>query len=224
MSSCVGFPYQGATAAQVNVGAGANLNITGELTIDAWVQFITSPANSSIYAITRVNVGGYAFGIQGAVTPGRFFLTFLKASVISIESTLAQVQPGRKYHIAVVWDNVNTVKFYIDGVLVDTIVNAGALVATATNAYVGNSGVANSFKGCIFNLNVYNRALSATEILYNKEHPNNPVKRGRQLSVTQESVVGGVWKDLSPNAYDGTFSSSIIIGPSNNLAGRNVLV
>ena len=218
MSSCVQFAYV-TGGASVNHGAGANLNITGALTIDAWLSFMTNPsASMSAIVLHGINTG-YYFVILSV--GGVYKVGFNKAGVLSYYSALALVQPGKKHHVAIVWNGVNNTFFYVDGILRDTWVNAGAIIGEVANSYVSYPDRDWGYKGCIFNLNIYNRALTATEILYNKEHPNNAIRQGRQLGVTQESIVGGVWKDLSPNGYDGTFVATTI-GQTNNLAGRNV--
>jgi hypothetical protein len=227
MSVCAGFPYT-TGGAYSNHGASANLNITGELTIDAWIKFVSNPISGGtrhlIFIRGNPGASGYCFGIGQASLVGRHYLSFSNyGGGVFADATLAKIQEGKLCHVAVTWDNVTNIRFYVDGVLMQTIVNPAALVGVATNAYISWNTIGDAFKGCIYNLNIYNRLLSATEILYNKEHPNNAIRRGRQLGVTQESIIGGVWKDLSPNGYDGTFTNTII-GPSNNLAGRNALV
>jgi hypothetical protein len=55
---------------------------------------------------------------------------------------------------------------------------------------------------------IYNRILSAAEVAYNYQHPNNPIKRGRVLDLSQESLFGSYWYDLSGNANNGTITGA----------------
>jgi hypothetical protein len=218
---CVEFSY-GASSPYVDLGASANLNIVGALSIDAWIKFVTNPSLGRAIIFLKAAAAGYSFSINSAVA-GRYHLSLTKSGVIDIDSALAKIEPNKKHHVAVTWDGVNSVKFYVDGVLMDTKVDANAIAGGAGTSYLGHVNLASTFKGCVFAVNVYNRLLTAAEILYNKEHPNNPIKRGRQLSLTQESLFGGVWTDLSPNAYNGTLTNTRL-NVHNNLAGRNASV
>jgi len=224
MGQCAGFANDNVIQYFDN-GASANLGITGSLSIDAWIKWanpISPPQRMDIYR-RITGAGGYLLHIQNLSLPGRNTISFTKAGVISLDSTV-EIQTNRVTHVAVVWDSGSgNVYFYRDGVLIQTIPNASALIGGALiMSCVNSNNILYKMNKCIYNLNIYNRALSAPEILYNKEHPNNPIRRGLQLGLTQESFAGGVWKDISPNAYDGTPVGSPTLTPCNNLAGRNV--
>jgi hypothetical protein len=120
-------------------------------------------------------------------------------------------------------------KFYVDGVLIDTVNSATNMIAGGVaNAYVGGvpgGSYSATYQGLIYSADVYNRILTLAEIQYNTAHPNNPKRQGCVLNLTQESLSGGQWKDLSGNANHGTLSATGV-GPiaANNLAGRNVTI
>lgn len=208
-----------------NCGASPNLNITGALSIDCWIKFknvgVLANTRRLIFDRSTGGVGGYNFAINTFITPGIPTLSLTKTAIISNDSTVA-IQENALTHVAYVWTGVNNSRFYRDGSLIQTIVEANAILgAPAAIAYVNALSVTYKYPAFIYNLNIYNRALSTTEILYNKEHPNNPIRNGLQLALNQESFIGGVWKDKSPNAYDGTPVGSPLLIPSNNIAGRN---
>jgi len=224
MSRCADFnSWVGGTAAYTNHGVSANLNITGSLSIDAWVKLRqTSQSIRSVFCIRGAAGGGYYFAIYRNYVAGKNTLTFGKIGTGNFDSVVDIVN-GTPVHIAVTWNTITgDIIFYRNGVAVETQNNAVALIASpADSFYADSSTTGQGVNGCVYSLNVYNRVLSLAEINYNKEHPADAIRRGRQLGVTQESWVGGVWKDLSPNAYDGT-PTGVVLSPQTNIAGRNV--
>src|SRR5207248_10159623 len=68
-------------------------------------------------------------------------------------------------HLATTYDGTNQ-RFYVNGVLVKTVVNAGAIVQSNGALRIGgnNSSFYEFFNGLIDEVRVYNRALSAAEI------------------------------------------------------------
>jgi hypothetical protein len=67
---------------------------------------------------------------------------------------------------------------------------------------------------------IYNRDLSDEEVLYNWFHPSNPKRRGLVLNLTQDSIYGPQWVDLSGNANHGTYVGGAVPVTANRLAGR----
>jgi hypothetical protein len=226
MSRCADFnSWVGSGApSYTNHGSGANLDITGSLSIDAWVRLRQPSVDGDYQIFYRSSAGnGYTFKAdRNLVVAGKNTLCFSKSGGNSYP-TLAFVVNGALTHIAVVWNSVaGDVLFYVNGVLVQTVHEVTAIVSPGViNSYIGHVTAGSGINGCVYSLNVYNRVLSLAEINYNMQHPADAIRRGRQLGVTQESWVGGVWKDLSPNAYDGT-PTGVVLSPYNNIAGRNV--
>jgi len=62
---------------------------------------------------------------------------------------------------------------------------------------------AEAFNGIIALVCIYNRALNATEIQWNYEHPDNPVRGGLVLWLDLTSIEDGVWRDRSGYGNDG---------------------
>jgi hypothetical protein len=149
-------------------------------------------------------------------------LSFVKWAVLATNSSV-QITNNIMTHIAVTFNSVTgDIIFYRNGVAIETQNDASAIGnPVGQNAYIGDLVAGQGVNGCVYSLNVYNRVLSLAEINYNMNHPQDAIRRGRQLGVTQESWQGGVWKDLSPNAYDGT-PTGVVLNPYNNLAGRQV--
>ena len=209
-----------------NHGNGANLDLLSSLSIDAWVRLRQTSLDGDSDILRRGTVSGYSFKInRNNAVLGKNIIAFSKLGVSNNYPASAIVPNGVLTHIAVTWNSATgDFKFYINGVLVQTLNDANAFVDPgAVNTYIGSITAGAGVNGFVYSLNVYNRVLSAAEILYNMNHPTDAIRRGRQLGVTQESWVGGVWKDLSPNGYDGA-PTSVVLGSSNNLAGRQVSI
>jgi prepilin-type N-terminal cleavage/methylation domain-containing protein len=147
----------------VNAGNGASLNITGEITIEAWVNTdIESPAvNKGIFAKCDA-VNGYmirhrtgAKDIQAAV--------FKSGSAISADSSITLVA-GQWYHVVGTY-NGERVKVYVNGVYegVSGVFTAGIGI-TAYNARIGNDYNTPNWSGLIDDVRIYAAALPATEI------------------------------------------------------------
>ena len=105
-----------------------------------------------------------------------------------------------------------TGKIYINGVDKTSVQTARVLANSASNLIVGNYLGAGSFApigGYIAAARIYNRILSAAEVAYNYTHPNNPIKRGRVLDLSQESLYGSYWYDQSGNANNGTITGAV---------------
>jgi len=66
---------------------------------------------------------------------------------------------------------------------------------------------------------LYNRILTAEEVAYNYRHPNNPKRRGLVLNLSQESLYGTQWQDLSGNANHGTITGAIAKNIADSLTG-----
>ena len=65
-------------------------------------------------------------------------------------------------------DSTNTVKLYFDGVLKNTVVGSTSTNAASLDLYIGSSPVPGSwFTGNIANIQIYNRSLSASDVLHN---------------------------------------------------------
>jgi len=111
----------------------------------------------------------------------------------------------------------DTLRLYINGNLIDTKVMAWAGILTNNGA--GSIG-SEYYSKLIYNARIYNRALSDSEVLYNWMHPNNPKRRGLVLNLTQDSIYGPTWLDLSGNANNGTYVGGAVPVTANRLAGR----
>ncbi|MBI3853371.1 MAG: immunoglobulin domain-containing protein [Verrucomicrobia bacterium] len=154
------FSFDGSGDA-VQIGNPASLQLQS-FTIDAWIKR-SSTTQASLSAggglVFGYNTGGYALGF---LDDGHLFLS--KVGISQVTSG-AQVTDTNFHHVAVTKTG-NTVVFYVDGAAFAAAAFASVFSFTsgaAIGALGGNS--ANSFLGLIDEIDVFNRALSASEVL-----------------------------------------------------------
>jgi len=155
----------------VNAGTDTILDISGDMTIEMWIKPNTLPTLTNIgFIAKRPLIGGAArwhFGINNDLSGYNFY----NGSAEYQSSERPDINEWA--HIAMVLDSGIDVRYYENGVLVDTVVGASMGTATGDPVTIGKSGVDTLFDGFIDNVAIYNRALTPLEILvaYNKRIP-----------------------------------------------------
>ena len=139
-----------------------------------------------------------------------------------IVRTVADVDIGKWMHIVATWDG-SDLRIFIDGIehdVVKTKDGSGSVKRTTYPVRVARYQT-KYLQAYIALVRVYNRALSDAEILYNKEHPYNPVTHGLVLWLAHDTVdeAAGVWRDKSGQGNHGTIYGATTI-EMNKLAGR----
>jgi hypothetical protein len=142
----------------VNLGRPASLDLT-TLTLSAWIRTTTNLNQivigksylSSYYMNIAPNVKQFAFWTNGSQLLSTTIPTIGDPIWCNIVGTINSISKS----------------VYFNGIINST--TAGSTVGIDSNdIYIGNSPVINSFfLGNIANVQIYNRALSATEILQN---------------------------------------------------------
>jgi large repetitive protein len=150
----------------------AALDITGDLTLEAWVYFEQTPAdNAGILA--KLASGDYAYGLytKGGTRQIRFTVSSDGTSATAYLTTDAELTLNQWYHVAAVYDAGSSLAVYTNGVtaagtLTGTVPNA--LNASGANLWIGMQYLLDDrfqFYGKIDEAAVYNKALSASDIL-----------------------------------------------------------
>ena len=213
-----------------NHGAGASLSIADNMTIQAFVNCKKAFANDVVWRTQGAPpYTGYLFTAGGPVA-GLGVQAMRQAlwtgSVTGWRYSNTDLVLGKTHNVAVVISGATNATFYRDGVADGAVVVDALVAVPGLSLYVGNNSIASQLmRGGIYSVVIYNRVLTLAEINYNMAHPNNPIRQNCVLNLTQESLFGGQWKDLSGSANHGTLSATGVGPiPSNNLAGRNVTI
>jgi hypothetical protein len=126
------------------------------------------------------------------------------------------------HHLVYTYSNSGTSwKGFLDGQRKFSLVKTTTLTNAVGILYLGSAGAAGGYTDMkISESQIYNRQLTDSEVLYNFMHPGNPIKRGIQLNLTQDSIQGAQWLDLSGNNNHGTYVGGAVPQVANLLCGR----
>src|SRR3989344_1530141 len=153
----------------VSIGTNANLNITSSVTLTAWIRASALPVGSAYKPIISATDSSYYLaihatnevyiGINDGVTP------------YECRSNGANLATSTNYFLAVVFDdNANDLNIYVNGVqqaetVMTTSCSPAITLDSNTNGIdLGGNGE-EYLNGIIDEVRIYNRALSATEVL-----------------------------------------------------------
>lgn len=154
----------------ISVTQDSAINISGNITLSAWVNRTSTSSYNAIY--TKRQVGGsmnYQFIINN--TNGLIGLGHSGGSwVYNTDTTLST---GTWYHVAVTVSS-GTAQFYVNGVAEDSFTGI-SITATTHNLIIGATSGYNHFKGNIDEASVFNSALSSSDItsIYNSGTPTD---------------------------------------------------
>ena len=156
----------------INCGNDPSLNITDAITIEAWVNLATTPnaynkfvTKASDYENARYELGRYRSGVGGNLY---WFIRKLDGNIFRISATAPVAD--RWYHFVGTYEQGVGIKLYIDGILESSNSDyIGAIDSTAYSLRIGGffagPGPEWYFNGTIDEVRIYNRALSAEEIM-----------------------------------------------------------
>jgi hypothetical protein len=164
---------------EVDAGNSASLQITGSMTVTAWV-YKTASLTFDGRIVYRRDSGTIPFALKTTNDCGQlnFAMEIVNGTAATEPCSKTVVQTNTWYFVTAVYDqSVPIVHIYVNGVLDDggngyasPIVVPSSLVASTAHLAIGGDNFTNSgFTGTIDDPRVYNRALSAAEIraLYN---------------------------------------------------------
>jgi len=151
----------------VNAGNGASLNITGDLTIEAWIK--QDIWNTNYAGVVHKFSSGYV-GYRLTTSNGYLSFDYGAPSYQGGAVSTGRFSQGIWHHVAVVKSGTSVI-YYIDGA------NSGGWTAGNANIAVSSVGVRIGhnqynnvyFPGLIDDVRIYNRALSQPEINASKD-------------------------------------------------------
>ena len=158
-------------AGYLDMGADANYNIIGSMTMMAWTKLNVVPGSmtpSRDYIMEKTGGGdndGPRFFFQKSSASLRFEVVKF-GTVHAVGSTKSDWAANVWYHIAGRY-GAGTLALLIDGVLDGTVVDAFG--AVPTNTYPCT--IARAFEGTVDDPRWYDKAVRDTEIKYIAEHP-----------------------------------------------------
>ncbi|MEQ0562127.1 glycoside hydrolase family 2 TIM barrel-domain containing protein [Amycolatopsis sp. NEAU-NG30] len=205
-----------------------SLDLTGSLTLEAWVTAAAVGGHQPIIA-----KGDHQYSLKQNDTNLEFFV--YSGKWISVTAPLPADWVGQEHHVAGVLDHdAKTLTLYLDGKAVahtdtDRVPDSSA-VQLALGTDVENS--ARVFSGHIRIARVYARALGAAEIAASDRDPRDPAVRlwfdsataaysEKQPSQRTYLSYGGDWGD---NPNDGNFCANGIVTADRRISGKAVEV
>jgi len=202
----------------VTIPHSTSLDITDKITIATWVKPMTSMDDKSILCKRAGAPNWWAYGIRANDDKfsGRFSIGGeVKEPIADTAYTI-----DTWYHVATTYDRSH-VKLYINSILQSRILSATDTIDSVThNIFVGSWDGSQKFSNSLIGeVRIYNRALTQEEILYNKEHPYNPILRGCVLWLGADSIEPPTWRDKSGQGNDGTIYGATV-KEMNKFAGR----
>jgi hypothetical protein len=206
----------------VDCGNGASLNpaLTGLISGEFWIKTAKNynPSGGFHVAGKWAANQGWEFGWL----IGRTFYLYSDVGGAISSVVIPDLTDGTWKHVAFTHTaGAATGEIYVNGVNKTSGRTIRALTNSASNLKVGNhGGLMAPVGGYIAAARIYNRILTAAEVAYNYTHPNTPIRRGLVLNLSQESLYGTQWVDLSGNANHGTITGAVVKNLASTVDGR----
>ena len=158
----------------VNLGNGASLRVTGDITIMAWVNVTNYSALRCL--ISKSNSGGFPAPYDVYMTTGAGpYMSRGNGTLYASSNGTSSPAAGQWRHIAVTMAGT-TVQYYVQGGTNGSSQPLSTTIGdTGENCAVGiRKDGATKMLGLIDELRLYNRALTATEIARHYANQNSP--------------------------------------------------
>ena len=174
----------------VEVGTGPSVKGLSQYTLETWFKVNSMPAvgaaqtiykehrNSDTSVRTKILIENVhsTYGNEANSLTFRFRDTDALATPLNVTTGPNSIAAGQWYHVVAVYDAINDIqKVYLNGALVKTGTNVIAAVSNTPPFSANRIGVdatTEYFNGTIDSTRVYNRALTAAEILSNYNSGN----------------------------------------------------
>jgi fibronectin type 3 domain-containing protein len=159
------------TSSYIDLGNPAQLQLTGSMTLEAWVQATGNPPDDGQIIAKSDGTAGWQFKTSPDTGPVTFGVAVTGGTGLSTQRYSTTVRSlNTWYHIAGVYNAASgTLDIYVNGVL-----NSGTLrgaspipnlqLDQAVNVNIGRRTGGYYFQGLIDEVRIYNRALSQVEI------------------------------------------------------------
>ena len=154
--------------------------LRSNLSILAWVK----PGNVGTRQRVIGNDGSWTFGLNnsGLIFTTRAIQDYIVSGSLSVDTWA---------HVAVTFDSDFDATFYIDGAPIGLVSGSSAANAPVAAWYLGcYNGAIEWFDGGIDDIQVYDTALSAQEVLELYENPGATLSLGQRYCTTQSNSLG----------------------------------
>ena len=165
--------------------AGANANIT----ISAWTKPTTATIGGGLRNIFNKGQNGNCFNYGMVLQSGVLNARNSNGDFSLVGSVVA----GKWQHVAVVFNGSSGATGYIDGLPVGSNASGGTTTCSITDWTIGmraSTGSSEWFNGSIDEVKIYNRALSAAEILAEYKSSSRAIINVSQDNFMKEGLVG----------------------------------
>ncbi|NTV30966.1 DUF2341 domain-containing protein [candidate division WWE3 bacterium] len=212
-----GGTYFDGTGDYISAADNSIFDLTNQITIEAWARYTGSQYNNGGTVVSRGSGNSNVHHFYISKPNGFDIWDFSLTNSTGTEAYLTgpSMSYNQWYHLAGTW-NGSTVKFYVNGVLVDTDTLSGSFANTANPFLIGSGESFTdpsvfSYEGSVDDVRLYNYPRTATQIIQdmNANHP---------LVGTPVSGSVGYWKfdegygttaqDSTPNDNDLTLSAA----------------
>ena len=153
----------------VEVPDSDSLDITGEITIEAWVKILNLDTANRIVSKRQGMKSAYDFSFRGDASK-QLNIFFCDGTNMDNLGSVPNVITDTLWHHVMVVRNDYNVEFFVDGESAGTVIAQYDMITLEYPVLIGCLGKAYSwFYGRIDEVRIYNRALTSTEIqiLYN---------------------------------------------------------
>lgn len=143
----------------LTVPESSDVNLSGDVTLSAWVKRVNSSGYSAIF--TKRQVGG-SMNYQFIINNSTKRIGLGHSGGAWVYNTSTTIESGAWYHVAVTVSG-STAQFYINGVAGDSFTGA-SISATTHDLHIGATVGYNYFNGSIDEASLFNTALSASAV------------------------------------------------------------
>jgi len=151
----------------VNAGNDTSLNITNAITIETWVY--PFDYNGDRYFMSKGDWSdAWGLEVYGDAPNGKgfFFIFSCTGGAVQAYKYGDIMDINKWYHLVATYDTTNGLKAYVNGTLEASASANGGIKSTNKALFIGaRNGLYNFFNGIIDEVAIYNRSLSADEIL-----------------------------------------------------------
>jgi hypothetical protein len=156
---------------EVNFGDVIKFTATQDFTLEVWVNYLPN-ATSYVPLLSKEDSPGFGYALKVDETYSYQPYLVITGTTSAYRYANVNINDGVWHHIVgVAKASSTTIDMYVDGVLINGIASLLSWAGTATtNALrLGKNYGSAFFKGKLSNSKIYNKALSAAEVLQNYE-------------------------------------------------------